>query len=282
MSAAKPLGRGLDALLGANAPADRPDAAEDAPARLLPVSSLVPGRLQPRRRFDTEALEALTLSIREQGVLQPLLARPAEGAADRFEIVAGERRWRAAQRAGLEMLPVVVRALDDRAALEAALSENVQRDSLSPIEEAEGYKRLQTEFGHTQERLARAVGRSRPHIANMLRLLSLPESVRDLLHERRLTAGHARALIPATDPAALARRVVREGLSVRRTEVLASSRQRRRRARERDPDIVAVEQELGERLGLRVTLAGSGETGSLSLHYRSLDQLDDLLTRLRG
>ena len=282
MSAAKPLGRGLDALLGANASADRPDAAEDAPARLLPVSSLVPGRLQPRRRFDTEALEALTLSIREQGVLQPLLARPAEGAADRFEIVAGERRWRAAQRAGLEMLPVVVRALDDRAALEAALSENVQRDSLSPIEEAEGYKRLQTEFGHTQERLARAVGRSRPHIANMLRLLSLPESVRDLLHERRLTAGHARALIPATDPAALARRVVREGLSVRRTEVLASSRQRRRQARERDPDIVAVEQELGERLGLRVTLAGSGETGSLSLHYRSLDQLDDLLTRLRG
>ncbi len=285
MTSDKPasLGRGLSALIPDAPP---PGGNEPSGGRTVPVDRLTPCRLQPRRQFDDEALEALTQSIRDQGVLQPILARPVAGAVDRYEIVAGERRWRAAERAGLREVPVTVRALDDRAALEAALAENIQRNALSPIEEAEGYRRLQEEFGCTQERLSLAVGRSRPHIANMLRLLSLPGEVRDLLDAGRLSAGHGRALLSAPDPAGLAKRVLREGLSVRRVEsILSTPAGRRRRAAKpaaaRDADELALEQELGDLLGLKVSLAQKGEGGSLTLHYGSLDQLDDLLDRLR-
>ena len=275
------LGSGLSTLIP-DAPA--PDDAPPAGARSISTGQLVPGRFQPRRRFGEEALNALAASIREHGILQPILARPAAGAPDRYEIVAGERRWLAARRAGLAEVPVTVRELDDRIAMEAALAENVQRRNLSPIEEAEGYKRLLEEFGCTQERLSTVVGRSRPHIANMLRLLALPEPVRNLVDDGSLSAGHARALLAAPDPAGLARRVLADGLSVRHVERIVREGQRRLRkqAAARDADVLALEGELADALGLRVSLAQRGEGGSLTLHYLSLDQLDDLLNRLRG
>lgn len=274
------LGSGLSALIP-DAPA--PDGGPPDGVRMVPKDRLEPGRFQPRRRFGEEALEALADSIREHGVLQPILARPAADAPGRFEIVAGERRWLAAGRAGLAEVPVTVRELDDRTAMEAALAENVQRRNLSPIEEAEGYRRLLEEFGCTQERLSTVVGRSRPHIANMLRLLSLPESVRRLVDEGSLSAGHARALLPALDPVGLADRAIARGMSVRQVERLVGEQRsaRRRAAAGKDEDALALELELGERLGLRVSVAQQGEGGRLTLHYRNLDQLDDLLDRLR-
>ncbi len=274
------LGGGLSTLIP-DAPA--PDGAPPAGARSIPTGQLTPGRFQPRRRFGEEALNALAASVREHGILQSLLVRPLTEAPDSYEIVAGERRWLAATRAGLAEVPVTVRDLDDRTAMEAALAENVQRRALSPIEEAEGYKRLLEEFGCTQERLSTVVGRSRPHIANMLRLLTLPEPVRHLVDDGSLSAGHARALLAAPDPTGLANRVVAEGMSVRRVERLVSERQsaRRRQAAAKDADAVALEQELADSLGLRVSLAQRGDGGSLTLHYLSLDQLDDLLGRLR-
>ena len=282
MSSDRParLGGGLSTLIP-----DAPVPERDPPAgsRTVPLDALAPGRFQPRSRFGKKALNALARSIREHGVLQPLLVRPVADAPDRYEIVAGERRWLAANRAGLAEAPVVVRDLDDRAAMEAALAENVQRKALSPMEEAEGYKRLLEEFGCTQERLSTVVGRSRPHIANMLRLLTLPEHVRKLVDNGSLSAGHARALLAAPDPAGLANRAVAEGMSVRRVERLVSERQnaRRRQAAAKDADVLALEQELTDSLGLRVSVAQKGDGGSLTLHYRSLDQLDDLLGRLR-
>ncbi|MCY4501349.1 MAG: ParB/RepB/Spo0J family partition protein [Alphaproteobacteria bacterium] len=274
------LGSGLSTLIPDAPAADR---ASPAGGRAIPVDRLAPGRFQPRRRFGEPALNALARSIREHGVLQPLLVRPAAEDPARYEIVAGERRWLAAQRAGLAEVPAVVSDLDDRAAMEAALAENIQRNALTPIEEAEGYKRLLEEFGCTQERLSTVVGRSRPHIANTLRLLTLPEHVRNLVDDRTLSAGHARALLAAPDPVRLANRVVAEGMSVRRVEHLVSGQQdtRRRRTGAKDADVLALEQELGDSLGLRVSVAQKGDGGSLTLHYRSLDQLDDLLGRLR-
>ncbi len=276
MSSDRPsrLGGGLSVLIPEAPPAG---------IRSVPADRLAPGRFQPRRRFDEEALNALARSVREHGILQPLLVRPAADSPDRYEIVAGERRWLAASRAGLEDVPVVVRELDDRAAMEAALAENIQRNALTPIEEAEGYRRLLEEFGCTQRRLSTVVGRSRPHIANMLRLLTLPEPVRNLVDNGSLSAGHARALLAAADPAVLAERVVAEGMSVRQVERLAQDRPapRRRQGTAKDADVLALEQELGDSLGLRVSLAQRGEGGSLTMHYRSLDQLDDLLNRLR-
>ena len=280
MSSDRParLGGGLSTLIP-DAPApDPPDG-----ARPVATDRLVPGRFQPRRRFGEEALDALAQSIREHGVLQPILARPAAEMPGHYEIVAGERRWLAANRAGLAEIPVAVRELDDRTAMEAALAENVQRNALSPIEEAEGYKRLLEEFGCTQERLSTVVGRSRPHIANTLRLLALPEPVRGLVDDGSLSAGHARALLGDPDPVGLARRTVADGLSVRRIERLVRERQRgyARPAAARDADVLALEGELADALGLRVSIAQRGEGGSLSLHYRNLEELDDLLDRLR-
>ena len=276
----RPLGRGLSALLG-ETPAMPPEApaATGAP-RSVPIEALRPGRFQPRRRFDDEAMQSLVESVREKGILQPILVRPhGEG----WEIIAGERRWRAAQAAGLHAVPVIVQDLDDRAALEIALVENVQRQDLTALEEAEGYQRLIDEFDHRQEDLARSVGKSRSHIANTLRLLQLPVEVRRLLQDGALSAGHARALLGAADPLDLARRVVALGLNVRQTEKLAAAAKdapARKPPPEPDADTRALERSLEQQLGLRVNIEHGGRGGKLVLHYRTLDQLDEVLKRL--
>lgn len=290
------LGRGLAALLGDE---DEPAEAGGSVARnnrIVAVAALEPNRFQPRREFDEEAIEALAESIRANGLLQPLLVRPIADdgeAAESFEIIAGERRWRAAQRAQLHELPVVVRDLSDREALEVALVENVQRRDLNPLEEAEGYRRLIEEFRHTQEELARIIGKSRSHIANMLRLLQLPERVKRLVQTGAISAGHARALLNAEDIEALAEEVASRGLSVRETEKLAqqvkaaaadasgSRAPRSRAGGEKDPDTRALEDELSAALGLKVSIAARGQGGKLTITYANLDQLDEVIARLR-
>jgi ParB family chromosome partitioning protein len=276
------LGMGLSALLGnahdgLSAPAER--------TRMLPIEFLRPSALQPRRRFGEDDLAALAESIRNRGVMQPLLVRRAPNGSDFYEIVAGERRWRAAQMAGAHELPVVIHELSDRAALEVALLENVQRQDLSPLEEAEGYRRLIEEFEHTQEALASALGKSRSHIANLLRLLGLPAQVRALLEHGELSAGHARALLGSRDPVALGKVVVSRGLNVRQTEALVRAdgqRPERRRSRQaaKDADTRALERDLSNHLGLTVRLTPKKTGGTLEIAYRSLDQLDGLIRRL--
>jgi ParB family chromosome partitioning protein len=282
------LGRGLNALLG--------DAHEEpvsgVPAggsgtRMLPVSSLAPHPDQPRRHFDEDALDELAKSIAARGLIQPILVRPH---GHSYQIVAGERRWRAAQRARLHEVPVVVRELDDAETLEIALVENIQREDLNAIEEAEGYARLIREFGHTQEALGKIVHKSRSHVANLLRLLDLPPKVRQMLVEGALEMGHARALIGAPEVEKLARRVIDEGLSVRETEKLArEAKPASRRKGEgegagpvRDADIEALERHLGDVLGLNVRIAHGPKGGSLTLAYSTLDQLDMVCQRLSG
>jgi ParB family chromosome partitioning protein len=251
--------------------------------------------LQPRRHFADEALRDLTNSIREQGILQPLIVRPTRSDPGNFEIVAGERRWRAAQRAQVHEAPVIIRDFNDAEALAVALIENIQRDELSPLEEAEAYARLSHDFGKTQEQVAEVVGKSRSHIANMTRLLDLPEDVRAMLAEGELSAGHARAILRAADPAALARQIIDEGLSVRDAERLGKERRARRGrsasaskgkgnapAQAKDTDTLALERALGNALGLHVDIAFDGKGGSLRLDYSSLEQLDDLIERLMG
>jgi ParB family transcriptional regulator, chromosome partitioning protein len=278
----RPLGRGLAALFGET----EADAALDpASQRRVPIELIRPGALQPRRRFAEAELDALAQSIREKGVLQPLLVRPVAEGDVAFELVAGERRWRAAQRAGLHEVPVIVRALADAEALEIALVENLQREDLSPLEEGEAYSRLMTEFGRTQAILAEAVGKSRSHVANTVRLLSLPGPVRQRLDEGELSAGHARALLASADPAALADEVVRRGLNVRATERLVQRRAplpRGPRLRVLDADSRALERDLGIHLGLRVTLEPKARGGALTLHYASVEQLDRVLRLLRA
>jgi ParB family transcriptional regulator, chromosome partitioning protein len=280
------LGMGLSALLGGDADLLRAPAPAPAAGSSVPIELLSPSPLQPRRHFAEDELEFLAESIRARGVMQPLLVRPVEGDPRRYEIVAGERRWRAAQRAGVHELPVVVHRLTDREALEVALLENVQRQDLSPIEEADGYRRLIDEFGHTQAELAGALGKSRSHIANLLRLLGLPPSVRSLLDTGALSAGHARALLMARDAGALARKVLDQGLNVRQTERLVqadkSESGRSHRPPEKDADTRLLESELSARIGLKVTLKAAGNGGALTITYRTLDQLDEVLARLRN
>jgi ParB family chromosome partitioning protein len=286
-----PLGRGLAALFGevgtrlSGEPGGaRPGGAQPLGAQIVPIEAIRPSPFQPRRRFAEAELDELAQSIREKGIVQPLLVRPIADAAADFELVAGERRWRAAQLVGLHEVPVVIRPLGDSEALEIALVENLQREDLSPLEEADAYSRLTREFGRSQAGLAEAVGKSRSHVANTLRLLALPAPVRKSLEEGALSAGHARALLGAPDPAALAVEVMRRGLNVRATETLVRRRaaepQPRKRST-RDADTVALEQELSVMLGLRVTLAPKRRGGSLTLHYASLDQLDRVLVLLR-
>jgi ParB family transcriptional regulator, chromosome partitioning protein len=278
----RPLGRGLAALFGETEPNP---AYEGAALRQVPIAVIRPGAFQPRRVFADAELDMLAQSIREKGVLQPLLVRPLGADEAGFELVAGERRWRAAQRIGLHEVPVVVRTLGDAEAIEVALVENLQREDLSALEEAAAYRRLIDEFGRTQAALAEAVGKSRSHIANTLRLLLLPEAVRRRLDDGGLSAGHARALLAAADPAALAGEVIRRGLNVRATERLVQRRAapRRRPPRSvRDADTAALERELGAQLGLRVTVDQKPRGGALTVHYRSLDQLDRLLQLLRA
>ena len=275
-----PLGRGLAALFGE---AGARPAGETAGARTVPIEAIRPSPFQPRRLFAEAELDGLAQSIREKGIVQPLLVRPVADAAADFELVAGERRWRAAQRVGLHEVPVVIRPLGDSEVIEIALVENLQREDLSPLEEAEAYSRLTREFGRSQAGLAEAVGKSRSHVANTLRLLSLPAPVRKSLEEGVLSAGHARALLAAPDPASLALEVVRRGLNVRATESLVRRRaaQPARPTRGRDADTVALECELATALGLRVTLAPKRRGGSVTLHYTTLDQLDRVVALLR-
>ncbi len=282
------LGRGLSALLG-DAPADDAARSESGRvARMIPIERLKPSPYQPRRHFDDEAFTALVGSVREKGVLQPLLVRADPQAEGHFEIVAGERRWRAAQQARLHEVPAVVKALSDRDTLEVALVENLQREDLTPLEEAEAYRRLMDEFDHTQEALARAVGKSRSHVANMIRLLGLPEPVRRMLDERQISAGHARALVTAENPLELAREIVRRDLNVRQAEDLTRKAQvpaaRKSGAMApRDPNIAALEHDLSEALGLKVTVtAKKGGAGRIAIHYDAAEQLDDVLRRLKG
>jgi ParB family transcriptional regulator, chromosome partitioning protein len=280
-AARRQLGRGLAALFGE---ADGVPSADPPGQRRVPIELIRPGVFQPRRRFAEPELEALAQSIREKGILQPLLVRPLPGEEADFELVAGERRWRAAQRLGLHDVPVIVRSITDSEALEIALVENLQRENLSPLEEAQAYSRLIEEFGRSQANLAEAVGKSRSHVANTVRLLSLPAPVRRRLDEGELSAGHARALLGAADPVALAEEVVRRGLNVRATERLVQRRAQTPTPehRPRDADTVALERELAAVLGLRVTLEPKKRGGALTLHYASLDQLDRVLSLLRG
>jgi ParB family transcriptional regulator, chromosome partitioning protein len=280
-AARRPLGRSLAALFGE---ADGGAFVDAAPQRLVPIELIRPGALQPRRRFAEGELEALAQSIREKGILQPLLVRSLNAQETEFELIAGERRWRAAQRVGLHAVPVLVRQISDGEALEIALVENLQREDLSPLEEAEAYSRLIDDFRRSQASVAEAVGKSRSHVANTLRLLSLPAAVRRRLDEGELSAGHARALLAAADPVALAEEVVRRGLNVRATERLVRRRTETPLAkhRPRDANTVALERELGGLLGLRVTLEQKPRGGALTLHYASLDQLDRVLRLLRA
>ena len=276
------LGRGLSALLGDAV--EEPDTAARHQPHTLPIEQLRPSRFQPRRNFSEPDIEALADSIREQGILQPILVRRHPDAPGSYEIVAGERRWRAAQMARLHEVPVIVKDLGDESVLEIALVENIQRQDLGPLEEAEGYRRLIDEFSHTQEELAKAVGRSRSHIANTIRLLNLPARVKSLLDAGALSAGHARALLNAADPEGLASLVVKRGLNVRQTEKLAQDGKTRAPKRKtpaaKDPDTIALEHDLSTMLGLTVSIDFHGEGGRLIINYGTLEQLDDLLGRL--
>ncbi|MDE0932629.1 MAG: ParB/RepB/Spo0J family partition protein [Novosphingopyxis baekryungensis] len=288
------LGRGLDSLLG-DAIRDRPSndtpvAPDQSSVRLLPIADLKPHPDQPRRHFSQTALEELAQSIRERGIIQPIVVRPAPSGKG-YQIVAGERRWRAAQRAAMHEIPAIIRDFGDSETLEIALIENVQREDLNPIEEAEAYHRLTEDFGHSQKALAALVDKSRSHVANLMRLLDLPNTVRALMLENRLQMGHARALIGYDDAEGLAHRIERDGLTVRDVEKIVrqskGGAEPRRRAstaspRSDDPDIKALETQLSDLLGLDVAIASEGSSGRMTIRYGSLDQLDMLCQRLSG
>ena len=284
------LGRGLAALFGEDSE-DYAALDQVRAAKTAPIEQLRPNPFQPRREFEPEAMQALSDSIVANGILMPILVRRRPGHPDTLEIVAGERRWRAAQMARLHEVPVVIREFSDQQALAAAIVENVQREDLSAIEEAEGYRRLMDEFQHTQEMLAKAVGKSRSHIANTLRLLGLPETVKTMVLHGELSAGHARALLGAEAPEALARKVVRRGLNVRQTEQLVrkfgpvraetdAGTGRGPRKGAKDPDTLALERDLTALLGLKVNIEIRGTGGALTVHYQTLEQLDEVLRRL--
>ncbi|MGA8688522.1 MAG: ParB/RepB/Spo0J family partition protein, partial [Methyloceanibacter sp.] len=261
------------------------DTVEAEGQRMVALDALKPGRFNPRRNFPEAQIEELAVSIRERGLVQPLVVRPVRGEQEAYEIVAGERRWRAAQRANLHEVPVVVRALSDQEAIEIAIIENVQREDLNAVEEAEGYRLLMEGHGYTQEDLAKVIGKSRSHLANTLRLLKLPDSVQHLLRTGELSAGHARALIGRVDAAALAARIVNEGLTVRQVEALAQDRGaaagKSRKPVAKNADTRAAEAELKEALGLDVDIrSGRGEKGELRIRYATLDQLEDVRHRL--
>jgi ParB family chromosome partitioning protein len=300
---ARGLGKGLSALMSDNAPAME-SAATDAPVQTLRIEALQAGKYQPRHDFNEENLHELADSIEKNGILQPLVVRSLGNG--KYEIIAGERRFRAAKLAKLKEVPVVLKEYSDQQALEAAIIENVQRQDLNPMEEAEGYQRLLDEFKYTQEKLARAIGKSRSHIANLLRLLGLPEAVKKLVRDGALSMGHARALIGVTSPESLAKRVVEEGLNVRQTEGLAkgiepnavaasvekpaaktgggSARSSNHRADARsNDDVMQLEEMLSSNLGLKVSIKTHGaQKGEVQISYESLAQLDEILRRLGG
>lgn len=280
------LGKGLGALLG-EAAEDYAQVDQVRSPKTVPVEMLHPGPLQPRRQFDAAALADLAQSIRERGILQPILVRRHPNKAGEYQIIAGERRWRASQQAGLHDIPVTIREFTDAEVLEVAIVENVQREDLSAIEEAEGYQRLISEYGHTHDDLARIVGKSRAHISNTMRLLKLSENVRAKIDSGEISAGHARALLASGNPEELLEKILSEGLSVRGAEDAARKSaaeigKKPKGGRIKDPNTAALEKEISATLGLRVTIAGKGQNGTLMIHYQNLDQLDDLLKRLCG
>jgi ParB family chromosome partitioning protein len=285
-ASASRLGRGLAALIG--------DVGDETAAlertrgqRRVPIEFLRPNPRNPRKQYPEEELEELAASIREKGILQPILVRTQAGAVDAYEIVAGERRWRAAQRAGLHDVPIQLMEIGDREALEIAIIENVQRTDLNPLEEAGGYEALTKQFKYGPADIARVVGKSRSHVANTLRLLGLPKSVQGFLLEGKLTAGHARALLAHDDPEAMARAIIEKSLNVREVEALAQERAavrgrppRRRLRRPKDADTAALEKRLSDLLGLVVQIDHRGSGGELRIRYKSLEQLDGLCRRL--
>lgn len=305
------LGKGLSALISENYVQSQPSRAETlsvspadggaGPASLA-IAQLSAGKYQPRTRFDEGTLAELAESIEKNGLMQPIIVRPIPSQSGRYEIVAGERRWRAAKIAGLQRVPVIVRDMEDKQALEIALVENIQRQDLSPLEEASGYQRLIEEFGYSQEELASTVGKSRSHVANLLRLLGLPDEIKNMLENGELTMGHARALLNAPNAVELAREIARRGLNVRQAEAASrqmqgNSKQRRPRASSptpyerpmdaqaqhsgpKDPDILALEESLSENLGLRVSINDRGQSGEIIIAYDSLSQLDVILRKL--
>jgi len=292
MSSEKPktrgLGRGLSALMADVAPVD------DAPATAsstnkLPIERISPNMDQPRRSFNEDDLKDLAASLRERGVLQPLIVRPDPRNAGDYQIVAGERRWRAAQLAQLHDVPVIIREYSDEEMLEVAIIENIQREDLNPVEEARGYQQLMSRFNHTQEQLAEGMGKSRSYLANSMRLLQLPDDVLDLLASGKLSTGHARALITSDDPSALAKQVVAKGLSVRQTEALGKSKptpkERVPQPRtEKDADTKALEDDLSAQLKMKVAIdhAAGTEAGKISISYKTLEELDDICRMLSG
>jgi len=294
------LGRGLSALMGEedappkkkeSAPVPAAEATRPPTEQLeIPVEYLEPNPFQPRRTFTEDDLKDLTASVKERGIIQPIIVRPKPGAEGRFQIIAGERRWRAAQRAQLHEVPVRIKDFDDAQALEIAIVENVQRADLNPVEEARGYRQLMDDFNYTQDALGKFIGKSRSHIANTLRLLTLPEGVQVMLADGRLSAGHGRALIGADDVMALANEIVKKGLSVREAEALAkrgnesgkaSGKSGKSAAKaQKDADTKALEQRLSNSIGMKVEIDHKGEKGAVTIHYRSLEQLDDICKRL--
>ena len=280
------LGRGLAALIG--------DVGDEAAVvertrgqRRVPIEFLRPNPRNPRRNFSDDELDSLAASIRERGIIQPILVRTIPSQMDAYEIIAGERRWRAAQRVGQHEVPVLLMEVDDRASLEIAIVENVQRTDLNAIEEALGYQQLIADFGHSQGELAQIIGKSRSHVANMLRLLALPEEIKDLMRDGKLSAGHGRALLSLKDAHAAARRIVAHDLSVRDVERMAQEEadgdtpeQRPAKAKSKSPDHLALEKRVSEALGLTVGITDKGGSGQLTIKYKSWDQLDDVCRRL--
>jgi ParB family chromosome partitioning protein len=282
------LGRGLAALIG--------DVGEETKTgerarnqRRVPIEFLKPNPRNPRRNFSDAELDELAASVRERGIIQPIVVRPVRGASDAYEIIAGERRWRAAQRAGLHDVPIVSLNVSDREALEIAIIENVQRSDLNALEEAMGYQSLASDFGHSQDDVAKIVGKSRSHVANTLRLLKLPEAVKAYINEGKISAGHARQLIGQPDPETMAREIVERGLNVRQVEALAQERAQASgkavKARQRlikDADTVALERRLSDALGLAVAIDHRGNGGVMRISYRDVEQLDQVIRRLES
>lgn len=287
------LGRGLSALM-ADVQTEPAKTASEQPARkpdmMIPIGHIKANPKQPRRQFSQEALDELTASVKEKGIIQPLIVRHHPNEEGVFEIVAGERRWRAAQAARLHEVPAIVRSYSEREAYEIAIIENIQRADLNAVEEAAGYKQLMDQFGHTQEQLSEALGKSRSHLANMMRLLNLPGEVLDYVRDGRLSAGAARAMITAEDPLALAKAAVAKGMSVREIEKLAKGGEPKKSAarpatyKTKDADTVALEGDLSATLGMRVSIdhKTGDEGGSITISYKTLEELDDLCAKLGG
>ncbi|WP_033444552.1 ParB/RepB/Spo0J family partition protein [Candidatus Odyssella thessalonicensis] len=273
------LGRGLSALLGDTI--DNPvQQIEDS--NNIDIHLIKPGKYQPRRRFDDEQLASLIDSVKMKGIIQPLVVRPlVVDGRQIYEIIAGERRWRAARTLGLEKVPVVIRDYSDREALETAIIENIQRDDLTPIEEAEAYQRLMKEFDYTQEELARSIGKSRSHVANMLRLMNLPENIKDLINEGKISAGHARTLIKSPNMDEMVQSILTEGMNVREAEKLAKQKKMQVEPSDHEVQSQQIEAQLAQLLGLKCQLKINRSGGTLTVHFNSYEEIDDLITKLR-